>query len=556
MEISFQMFNKKRLIKFIQAGDFEKAMTYLNACKKFIQDAEFNTVMRRIFYAYFPCLMLKNEIGRALKLVTEMENLGLYDQEAKLKYGDLLKFEKLSNVISRELVVNKCAEVVTKDLENVEDHFVVDKPNIPTKYETFDSTSYMNSMNYLFNFNPTKYTKVDNTTQMVVDNQPRSLWNDYTRVPKKKKVSHQQQVEPMEILETSEPPVASSTVTPATPSSINAKYSLKYEKTLPVFDTPIMNIIQTTLPIKGLPKVAFISRKDNNMLLRVFRTKDLDLSEYKYQPTKEFSDISMVKDLLPSITYGVNSLFLEIAQENKILLYKLDNSVQSHNIFDSSLEITTIFVQGDTSNPLIGTGDGNICIANLETKKVTPLANLGIHPVIKIMYCSENPNLRYVLLKNGQICRVEIADGKILPETILSSESSSVQNSALPDMLVHPQKPSDLLVKHGATIHSFSCNKNKNGTAQFTKLKTQEFPDMSSLCYNPNGNYLFVGRTNGTISLFTSANFLDRGNLINLTQTYGSNTFATHLALGENNSLLVGTNTGSVLFFSLVENEN
>ncbi|KAG2392932.1 hypothetical protein C9374_009509 [Naegleria lovaniensis] len=538
-EIALQLFNKRRLIKLIQAGEFERAMAYLTTCKRFIRDSEYNTVMRRIFYAFFPCLMLKGETARALKLITEMENLGLYDQEAKLKYGDLLKFDKLSNVISRDMVISKCAEVVSKDLENIEDHFCVDKPDIPSKFEKLDSTALINSLQYVFDFNPTKQAPVSTTKNMNVEATTVSIWSAYSRPTKKTKITHVSSA----VSETETATPSADTQSVATHKQL---FSLVKQNEVKIFDSPIHSIItHSGSNTKAIVTTIIGGEKDKRLQWRVFNIKDFQelknqaadekLAEYVHMGESEFP---------PSMTFAVNTLFIEIANRNMLLLLKLESDKFYNYTFNTNM--TSILMQGDTTCPLVGTATGDLYLASIKLKSIELLGNIDNSAIVMILTCAENESYRYLLLRNGKVCRVELnKEGKLIPDSILKYEPDAAC-TAIPYMMVNPQKPTELLVKYDTAVRVVVCGKSFR-----KKSAGREWKDLSAACYSHDGIYTFISRTDGTISVWGGASLLERGTLLDL----GPNDYATFMTLAENNTLLIGTKNGRFISYEVVSNK-
>ncbi|EFC38639.1 predicted protein [Naegleria gruberi] len=563
LEVALNLFNKRRLIRFIQGGDFEKAINYLNQCKKFIRDAEFNTVMRRILYAYFPCLMLKGETARAMKLITDMENMGLYDQEAKLKYGDLLKFEKLSNVISREMVISKCAEVVTKDLENIEDHYGAENQDIPTKYEKLDPTSLILNMSNVFNAEPPSFTQTGNTYQMVVDNQPSSIWSDYSRTDRsstKKKRSYYEYA-------TENPGnIVANIPEPSTPSlnQQKHKYSISILDTAEVFKAPVHTIIYAPpqKPPKSNSRLMFLSKQGNNLSAKTFKTANEKLQDVpNYLLDAKYANFLQTKnDLLPAYTFGVNTVFMEAVKDDKFLLFKLETD--KYFLWDAQMvdvNMTSILVEKDTSKPLVGTFDGRLAYMKYE-HEFTSLIKLGDSPIIRLLDCSEGDlNLKYALARNGCIYRVDInAKGEVLPNTVVKYDSNICQGNEIPELHINPDKKTELVLRCGNSIQIITCGKKPNaGVVQFSKQHSKDIPDLTCICFSHDGSYIFYGKTNGEIQVVTTPNLLPRSTLTTL-----SNDYATCISYcpdlkdptqpkESTGYLAIGTNSGKVVWLSL-----
>ncbi|KAF0980919.1 hypothetical protein FDP41_012707 [Naegleria fowleri] len=544
-EIALNLFNKKRLIKLIQAGEFERAIAYLSNCKNFLREAEYNTVMRRIFYAYFPCLMLKGETARAMKLITEMENMGLYDQEAKLKYGDLLKFEKLSSVISREMVIGKCAEVVTKDLESIEDHFCRDKPDIPTKFEKLDHAALLNSLQYVFDYHPTKL--INTSKNMTVEATTTSIWSEYSGPrSKKKKFSHVSSSERSEaspqIDMTSSKDASSASLTQKQPERI---FSISKLNELKVFDSPIYEISihsgSTNVPPKALVTSIIGGEKDKQLLFKAFHISNFQEMKNCVPPEKLAEFVHMGEsEISPAITFAVNPIFIEIANKNKLLLLKLESD--KHYPYSFDVTITSILMQGDTACPLLGTATGDLGLADIKAKSITKLGNIDNSPVVMILKAAFDDPVRYILMRNGKVFRVEWKEGKIDSNSIFKYEPDIPQSASLPYMTVHPKRPTEILIKYGTVVHVVALS-----GKSFSRRSSKEWKDLSAVCYSPDGKYIFVAHTNGEISVWGGVAFLPRGTLLNL----DPNNYATYMTLAYNNILLIGTKDGSFISYDV-----
>ncbi|KAL9657598.1 hypothetical protein ABK040_012678 [Willaertia magna] len=123
-------FNKKRLIKFMQNGQFEEALNYTDHFKSILRDGEYSDVLRHIYYSYISHSLITNHQQKTVFLIQDMKKRGLWDDEAKEKYGDLLTNSNLVDLVTKESITTRASKAIEKDLCNVSDAF--------SQYDLFD----------------------------------------------------------------------------------------------------------------------------------------------------------------------------------------------------------------------------------------------------------------------------------------------------------------------------------------------------------------------------------------------------------------------------------
>ena len=487
--------------------------------------------MRRLMYAHFPCLMLKKEVHKAMKLIFDMENMGLYDQEAKLKYGDLLKFEDMTKVISREMVLNKCAEVVQKDLEDVQDHFFPQK-KIPIKYEKLDPTSLISNLSNVLNAVPPSYTQTNKGYQMNLKTQPSSIWSIYP--DKNKKRQHE------EILETTE-----INIRPTRKSQPNHRYTI--------------DVSQPTKISPGKIHSATLS-KQNTLLVTATNGASIDLAYCTVQNkivTKSPSNIDHHKEMLvvnnetvPPFIFGSNSSSIVGANAGDIVIFSATKNMNHIDKDTTGIRITSLLVEEKTSEPMAGTADGRI-IYRRYGKGFDNVVQLGVSPIIKLADCSNGTRqLRYALDSSGMLHRFEISDQQFVEGSLVSIQAAIVHSTHLFDFCMNPVHSGIVAVRNGESIQIVTCS-DDHPRPKLLMTEKKNIPGLTCACFSHDGLHLICGNKNGEIYAVSSTGLSQRGAITTM-----ENQFPTCISNGSSkskteNTYTVGTSSGNIVFIEL-----